>query len=543
MTDHAVTLLENRGPDSHGEVYIKAEKAHILLVHTRLAIQGDSSPQPLYSLDKTVVCIVNGEIFNWKDLEGELNYSCTKSDCEIILPLYQKYKDNPVEIFKRLEGQYSFVLYDINTGNILIGRDHIGITPLYIGTNRQGKFIVSSELKALTGLVNDISVFEPRHFYYGSIDRLSTNKDMWSEYVNYHEKFDMNMPQNLVQNLPDVARDIIQKNIAQLLQNSVRSQLAELDKEYGVLLSGGLDSSLIAAIVAKNSGGKIKTFSIGVDKDVPDLVAARKVAEFIGSEHHEYYFSIEEGLALIPKVVWNIETYDCTTVRASTPMMLLTSKIKGSFPNIKVLFSGELSDELFCYLYGANAPSPHEFQLETINLVSSVHLFDCQRANKSCMASSIEVRVPFTDSRFVEYIMSLHPKWKMFGPSHGHGRCRMEKQLLRDSFKGWLPDEILYRKKEQFSDGVSGFKRENNWIDGIMEHVEGWYDDDEFMAKKDRYVYNRPDTKEKLYYRELFCKLFSAHENSSELLIKQWIPKWSGTTDPSGRVQNFWQQN
>lgn len=544
IVTNTVELLHHRGPDSHGEAYIKHENAHILFVHTRLEIQGDSSPQPLYSKDKSSVCIVNGEIFNWKELEDELGYRCTKSDCEIILPLYSKYKDNPQEIFKRLEGQYSFVLYDTVTCNLLIGRDHIGITPLYIGTNGQGRFVVASELKAViaTTGINDISVCEPRHFYHGQIEGLSVSKDAWSEYVNYYEMFDMNMPQNLVQNTSEAARDIIQRNVAQLLQQSVKSQLVNLKTnsyDFGVLLSGGLDSSLIAAIVAKSAGRKIKTFSIGMDKDVPDLVAARRVAAHIGSDHHEYYFTIEEGLDEIRNVVWNIETYDCTTIRASTPMMLLTSKIKRSFPDIKVLFSGELSDELFCYLYGANAPSARDFQLETINLVNNVHFFDCQRANKSCMISSIEVRVPFTDSRFVEYILSLHPKWKMFGPQNG----QMEKQLLRDSFKGWLPTDILYRKKEQFSDGVSGFGDKNNWIDGISKWVEQRYDDDEFMAKKDRYVYNRPDTKEKLWYRELFCELFNSDQNSSELLVRQWVPKWSGTTDPSGRVQTFWKRN
>jgi asparagine synthase (glutamine-hydrolysing) len=537
----------HRGPDKTGYEYISRNDLNILLIHNRLRINGDQSPQPIESKDKLVSLIINGEIFNWKELAVELEYNCTQSDCEIILPLYEKYKDTGMldEALRKLEGQFSFVLYDKRNDHIFIARDRIGVTPLYIAHNTsQTCAAISSELKCLIQTeCNIVKVFYPRKFFYGTVNKLLANECL-SEYLNFFT--DINISEFRACEEPN-----IRTNIKDLVSNAVLMQLNDLitndlEVDFGVLLSGGLDSSIIASqIVAhsKNMGytKKIKTFSIGVHSNVPDLIAARKVASFLGTDHHEFYFSVEESIRFIPSVIWHIESYDCTTVRASTAMFLLSKKIKKMYPYMKVLFSGELSDELLCYLYGANAPSDKAFQQETINLVSNVHLFDCLRANKTCMAHSMEVRVPFTDSKYVNYILSLHPKWKMFGKNG-----RIEKKILRDSFTGCLPDDILYRKKEQFSDGVSGFDGvKDNLIDGIKGYAETLYTYSAFNVEKMKYTYNRPDTKEKLYYRNIFFKLFNntSYKNTSELTVKQWTPKWSSVLDPSGRSQTFWIKN
>ena len=582
--------LSHRGPDTYGNNLIVDPEfnKHILMLHTRLRINGDDSSQPMTNHDNTIYLVINGEIFNWKQLEKELDYKCTKSDCEIIFPLYEKYKDNIPMFFNKLQGQFSLFLYDLTTRHILIGRDPIGVTPLYIGYKKVKKtksglskqidrFVISSELKCLTmpddsgcgpykgdeteSLVDNIKVFNPRKYIYECIDenlnqnRNSNYLDCMMDYTNFYEDFGMIETES---NFTERERRLVMERIREKLIDSVKSQIEDLivgdsnlrTPEFGVLLSGGLDSSLIASIVvslAKDLGytKKIKTFSVGVDSTVPDLVAARTVAEFLDTDHQEFYFTIKQGLDSIEKVIWHTETYDCTSIRASTPMYLLTKSIKEKYPNMKVLFSGELSDELLCYLYGANAPSEGHFQTETLNLVSNVHLFDCLRANKTCMANSMEVRVPFTDINFVRYILSLHPRWKTFG-TVPNVTNKMEKQILRDSFYGYLPNSILYRKKEQFSDGVSGFKgKENNWIDGIKDYCEKKYSDDEFDKLRSMFTYNVPNTKEKLFYRLMFCNLFNntVYKNSSESIIKTWEPKWSNSSDPSGRVQNFWIKN
>jgi asparagine synthase (glutamine-hydrolysing) len=315
--------------------------------------------------------------------------------------------------------------------------------------------------------------------------------------------------------------------------------------EYGVLLSGGLDSSLVASIVSKLSNKKVKTFSIGMTPNSTDLIASRRVAKFLDTDHHEFYFTAQEGINSLRDVIWYTETYDTTTIRAGTAMYLLTKKIKEKFPNIKVLFSGELSDEMLSYLYGGNAPTENAFQTETIKLVSEVHMFDCLRANKTCMANSIEVRVPFTDPDFVKYILQVPPKFKIFGRLNNYKT--MEKQLLRDSFncldkngKSYLPKDILYRKKEAFSDGVSNHNKDvkENWIDSIIEFCDNKYGALSFLIRKEKYTLNRPLTKEQLYYREVFCELFNRNSftNTSEFTVKFWEPKWCGNNaDPSAR--------
>lgn len=542
-------LLQHRGPDNVGEKIINNAGKHLTFIHTRLAINGLPGSQPITDKEQTITLVINGEIFNWKELELELGYKCEQSDCEIVIPLYKKYKDDLCSLFNKLEGQFSFVLYDASNSHVLIGRDRIGVTPLYIGTSSYddvSKIIVSSEIKCLTlsvngkSLVDNIKVFYPRKYSYNHINDLSTKIADQHDYTTFY---------NIT--TQEGERKSFKNGIKQLLQKSVKLQTRDVlnddSVDFGVLLSGGLDSSIIASLVVESAKSvgytkPVKTFSIGVHKDVPDLIAARTVAEFLGTDHHEYYFSIEEAIQSVEKVIWHIESYDCTTVRASTPMYILTKQIKHDFPDLKVLYSGELADELFCYLYGANAPSIADFQLETIHLVSNVHMFDCLRANKSCMANSIEARVPFTDSKLVSYILSMDPKWKEFSNTN-----TMEKQILRDAFIGYLPNNILYRKKEQFSDGVSGFNGKlDNWIDAIKDYTEQFYSIEQFDVKKIKYGYNSPDTKEKLYYRELFCKLFCSsaqYFNTSELTVKTWEPKWSDTKDPSGRVQTFWSKN
>jgi len=537
------TLLNHRGPDSLGHTLINIPNTfeHILLVHTRLQINGNSSSQPIKNAGGTIYLIINGEIFNWHKLEEELDYTCTQSDCEIIIPLYEKYRETPNVIFEKLSGQFSFVLVDLEERKVLVGRDHIGVTPMYVCKSEKS-VVFTSEVKTVTSYnhdnVDDISVFFPRTYYTSSLDDIydfnNINAIPYLSLKNYNS---LNCEYTEKDDIEEIHSDI-----NSLLTKSVESQLKDMlnnaNGDFGVLLSGGLDSSLIASLVVKLSKDfgydkKIKTFSIGVNKDSPDLKAARIVADFLGTEHYEYYFSIKEGLENIKDVIWYVESYDCTTVRASTAMYLLTKKINENHSRIKVLFSGELSDELLCYLYGANAPNDDAFQDETVQLVSNVHYFDCLRANKTCMANSLEVRVPFTDLEYVKYILSLHPKYKRFGNGV------IEKKILRDSFKGYLPDEILYRVKDQLSDGVSGFDEEFNWIDNLKKYTNEMYTESEFQKLKKDFTYVIPKTNEELYYRIIFSELFSKKSDMAEYTIKRWVPKWSDTLDPSGRKQSF----
>ncbi|NBP15477.1 hypothetical protein EBU95_13925 [bacterium] len=519
-------LLHHRGPDACGHKLIVDTNnyTNILLLHTRLHINGDNTPQPLFDEERSLYLIINGEIFNWKQLEQELDYKCHMSDCEIILPLYKRYQHNIPQMLNKLNGQFSFVLLDLKTKTILVARDRIGVTPLYIGfSTRSARVAIASELKCLTQtvsttdvtntgtnmgqncLVDNIKTFYPRQYICTTFDNFKESTPVHT-YTNYFDdKYLKPVPKSKL--LED--RDNVLTEIKTKLTQGVRLQLQDLIKDgvdFGVLLSGGLDSSLITSLVVKlaqelGHKGPIKTFSIGINKDVPDLTAARKVSESLNTDHHEYYFEVEEALATVPEVVWAVESYDCTTVRASTAMYLLTKQIKQNYPEMRVVFSGEMSDELLCYLYGANAPNEMEFQKETVNLVSSVHMFDCLRANKCCMAHSLEVRVPFTDPDYVDCILKIDPRLKMFGKQTG----QMEKQVLRDAFRGYLSDDILYRKKEQFSDGVSGFTDKEN----------------------------------------LFCERFNdnCYKNTSEFTVREWKPKWCVDRDPSGRVQTFWVKN
>jgi len=579
VVDNVSELLIHRGPDSTGSKVIKTINGKtIIMVHTRLHIIGEEKTQPIEDLEGEISLVINGEIFNWKELSKELDYDCKQSDCEILIPLYKKYireKDDFKTFFKKLNGQYSFVLYDSLTDTILVSRDHIGITPLYYGYDEK-KIVFCSEMKCLTmsniltcdkkqdsfldknkmnsSFLNTVKVFQPRKYIYSNTNDVTYNILTKTEYyLNYYELTPKDGPE-----YSDIS--IIKHNIRTRFERSIHCQLYDLfslNVNFGVLLSGGLDSSLVASIITKKaevvgSPHKIKTFSIGVNKNSVDLVASRKVAKFLDSDHHEFYFTVEEGLTAIKDTIYYTETYDTTTIRAGTAMYLLTKKIKEKFPELKVLFSGELSDELMCYLYGSNAPNENAFQEETVKLVSQVHLFDCLRANKTCMANSIEPRVPFTDPTFVKYILRIPPRFKIFGELRKQkaGEIVMEKQLLRDAFnvldtngKRYLPKEILLRSKEAFSDGISTFdEKENiNWIDSIIEFCEKKYGTMSFYIKREKFNYNKPQTKEQLWYREIFCELFNknSYTNTSEFTVKFWEPNWCGNNkdhvDPSAR--------
>lgn len=551
IIDSMSKLLEHRGPDGIGYKVINCGVKTIIMIHTRLHIMGDSSPQPLMDIENTISLVINGEIFNWRELSEELGYNCSKSDCEILIPLYKKYvrENRDFEtFFRKINGQFSFVLYDNLTDDILVSRDHIGITPLYYGYDEK-KISFCSEMKGLTlnmkdtgSFVSSIKTFSPRSYIYCKIkdcdDNLILTKTRY--YLDYYniKPIDCNI---------DI--EIVKSNIREKLENSIKIQTDDILNssllDFGVLLSGGLDSSLVASIISKTSDKKIKTFSIGMSIDSVDLISSRHVAEFLGTEHYEFYFTAEEGISNLRNVIWSTETYDTTTIRASTAMYLLTKKIKEKFPELKVLFSGELSDEMLSYLYGGNAPSESDFQIETIKLVSEVHFFDCLRANKTCMANSIEVRVPFADKQLVDYILRLPISLKTFGKLN---KKRMEKQILRESFdildkngKRYLPKNILWRKKEGFSDGVSTFSKsdkKNNWVDCLEQFCKKKYGELSFHIKKEKYTHNKPNTKEELYYREVFCELFNkkSFTNTSEFTVKFWRPKWCGDNpDPSAR--------
>jgi asparagine synthase (glutamine-hydrolysing) len=553
LTSKVSKLLYHRGPDSTNYKVIKCpNNKTLIMLHTRLRIVGDSSPQPLTSEDGTINLIINGEIFNWRELEKELDYTCSKSDCEIIIPLYEKYvqKNSDFEtFFSKINGQFSFVLHDSTTNYLFVSRDHIGITPLYCGYD-ENKIAFSSELKCLTmstsmdkiTYTSSVKLFYPRTYLYSNIESCTQSvlSEKTVQYLNYYDLNDANYDYNTVEQ--------IHKDLKYKLEKSIKLQLDDLlnddSPEFGVLLSGGLDSSLVASIVSKLSNKKVKTFSIGMTPNSTDLIASRKVAKFLDTEHYEFYFTVDEGLNSIRDVIWYTETYDTTTVRASTAMYLLTKKIKERFSNIKVLFSGELSDEMLSYLYGGNAPSEKEFQMETIKLVSNVHVFDCLRANKTCMANSMEVRVPFTDPEFVRYMLKIPAKYKIFGKLNNYQT--MEKQILRDAFnvkdmngKKYLPKDILYRRKEAFSDGVSNHENtKENWIDSLIRYCDDKYSALGFLIKKDKYSHNKPMTKEQLFYRETFCELFNRNSftNTSEFTVKFWQPKWCGAdADPSAR--------
>ncbi|MCL1043548.1 asparagine synthase B [Shewanella marisflavi] len=517
-------LLRHRGPDWSG-IYA-SDKA--ILAHERLAIVDiEHGAQPLLSEDESLILAVNGEIYNHKELKAELGdkYSYqTNSDCEVILALYQEYG---TEFLDKLNGIFAFVLYDKRTDCYLIGRDHMGIIPLYTGHDTEGNFYVASEMKALMPVCKTVETFKPGHYLTKGGETHYYQRD-WKSF-------------EAVQDNPASVEEL-----RGALEAAVKRQLMS-DVPYGVLLSGGLDSSVISAITQTFAKRRIEddgasdawwpqlhSFAVGLT-GAPDLAAAQKVADAIGTIHHEITFSFQEGLDALKDVIYHLETYDVTTIRAATPMYLMARKIKAM--GIKMVLSGEGADELFGgYLYFHKAPNAQAFHEELVRKLDKLHLFDCLRANKAMAAWGLEARVPFLDKAFIDTAMRINPEAKM---SKGG---RIEKHILREAFEHKLPKEVAWRQKEQFSDGV-GY----SWIDGLKEHAAAQVDDLQLANAKFRFPYNTPETKEAYFYRCFFEEHFplpSAAEtvpggksvacSTPEALA--WDESLQGIIDPSGRA-------
>ena len=520
-------LLRHRGPDWSG-IW---NNNNAILCHERLAIVDvDNGAQPLISRNNNNILAVNGEIYNHKQLESELPVAYdfkTKSDCEVILPLYEQ---KGIEFIDELKGMFAFVLYDEKEDAYLIARDHIGIIPLYTGYDEHGNFYVSSEMKALAPVCKTIQEFPPGHYLWSKTGELKKyyQRD-WSEFENVKDN---------QTNLDDLKESF---------EKAVKSHLMS-DVPYAVLLSGGLDSSLVSAIAAKYVAKRIEdedksdawwprlhSFSVGLE-GAPDLIAAKKVAEMIGTVHHEIHFTIQEGLDAIRDVIYHLETYDVTTIRAATPMYLMTRKIKAM--GIKMVLSGEGADEIFGgYLYFHKAPNAKEFHEETVRKLSRLNMFDCARANKATSAWGVEARVPFLDKDFIDVAMRLNPKDKMCIDG------KMEKWILRKAFDNgeYLPEEVLWRQKEQFGDGV-GY----SWIDSIKEHVEQEVSLQQFNTAEFRFPTNTPDTQEGYYYRSIFEGYFPQESAAkcvpggksiacSTVEALEWDESFKKMADPSGR--------
>ena len=532
--------IRHRGPDWSG-VYQDVEQNFIISMgHERLSIiDPEHGEQPLINNERTLALSVNGEIYNYKHIQTEYadKYEFrTDSDCEVILPLYESYLKSQsgdmeapisslIELVNSLDGVFAFILYDKVNQNFLVARDPIGVNPLYYGLTGAGEICFASELKSLHDLCTIIYEFPPGH--YATYD----NKKL--EFTSYYT------PIWMASNYNTRSEEYILPRIKTSLVQAVKKRLMS-DVPFGVLLSGGLDSSLIASITMKivneegtKFGKKLHSFSIGM-KDAPDLKAAKTVAEFIGSVHHTFQFTFEDGLNAIRKVITHLETYDVTTIRASTPMFLLSRMIKAM--GVKMVLSGEGADEILGgYLHFHKAPTPKAFHTECCNRITRLHLFDCLRANKATMAWGVEGRFPFLDKDFLETAVPINPELKCHPKQDGESN--IEKYILRKAFDDgtYLPDDVLWRQKEQFSDGV-GY----GWIDGLKDHAEQIITDEKFILASHLYPYNTPATKEAFWYRQLFEEIYP-NAGASETVAK-WIPQtdWEGVSaDPSGRSQGI----
>jgi asparagine synthase (glutamine-hydrolysing) len=519
--------LRHRGPDWSG-VY---SDDFAILCHERLAIVDVmSGAQPLVDSRTGSVLAVNGEIYNHVELrEQELKKDHdfqTKSDCEVLLYLYDEFGPG---FLNKINGIFAFVLYDKARRTYLIARDHIGIVPLYMGWDQNGTLYVSSELKAIADVCKVVEEFPPGHYYTG------THK----EFVKYY-----NPEWNRTDVLPSVP--VAESSLPAALEAAVKRQLM-CDVPYGVLISGGVDSSLVSALAAKLSSRRVESegkepawwpqlhsFSVGL-KDSPDLKKARVVAQHIGSTHHEIHFTVQEGLDAIADVIYHLETFDITTIRAATPMYLMARKIRAM--GIKMILSGEGADEVFGgYLYFHKAPNAQEFHEELVRKLSMLHKYDCLRANKAMSAWGIEARVPFLDKEFLDVAMSIRTEDKMCGGG------KIEKFILRDAFRGLIPDEILWRQKEQFSDGV-GY----NWIDSLKAHAEAEITDIMLQNARHKFPEKTPNTKEGYWYRSIFETHFRnpaavrlipdgpSVACSTPTAIK-WDKAFATMADPSGRA-------
>ena len=552
--------IRHRGPDWSG-IYCGGSA---ILAHERLSIvDPESGGQPLYSPDRRQVLAVNGEIYNHQDIRrryaGQYEFQ-TGSDCEVILALYRSLTPNPspkgegnlkgegnfvtheqiCSMLEQLNGIFAFVLYDEERNEFLIARDPIGVIPLYIGYDSDGKVYVASELKALEGQCERYEPFLPGHYFW--------SKDPGMKRYYHRDWFDY----DAVKDNPASV-----KAIHDALEAAVKRQLMS-DVPYGVLLSGGLDSSVISAIAEKFSEHRIEddskskawwprlhSFAVGL-KGAPDLAKARLVADHIGTVHHEINYTIQEGLDAIRDVIYYIETYDVTTVRASTPMYLLARVIKSM--GIKMVLSGEGADEIFGgYLYFHKAPSAKDFHEETVRKLSKLHLYDCLRANKSLSAWGVEGRVPFLDKEFLDVAMRTNPEAKMCGltpnPSpKGEESFIIEKKIVREAFADMLPEEVAWRQKEQFSDGV-GY----SWIDTLKAVTTAAVSDEQMAHAAERFPINPPKNKEEYYYRSIFAEHFpsdsAARSVPSEASVAcstavalEWDAAFRNLNDPSGRA-------
>ncbi len=518
----------HRGPDWSG-VHVDA---NALLVHERLAIVDPAGgAQPIHSADGELALAVNGEIYNHRELERRLAkpYAFqTGSDCEVINALYRD-GEAPETWLAKLNGIFAFALWDAEAKRYLIARDHMGICPLYWGHDADGRLWVASEMKSLVRICDDVAAFPPGCVYDSARGELvQWYKRAWRDY-------------DAVQG---VAAD--KAELRDAFERAVHRQLMS-DVPYGVLLSGGLDSSLVAACAAKFARKRVEdddtgeawwprlhSFAIGLDGS-PDLKAAQIAADALGTVHHGFTYTFAEGLDALPEVIRHIETYDVTTIRASTPMFLLARRIKAM--GVKMVLSGEGSDELFGgYLYFHKAPNAREFHEELVRKLDALHSYDCLRANKSMMAWGVEPRVPFLDVEFMDVAMRMDAQHKM------SGNGKIEKSVLREAFEGYLPQEILWRQKEQFSDGV-GY----GWIDGLKAHAEANVSDAEFAAAETRFPINPPQTKEAYFYRRIFEEIFPGEgcartvpggksiACSSPAAIA-WDAAFAKMADPSGRA-------
>jgi len=517
--------VRHRGPDWSG-IY---SSKNAILAHERLAIVDPTSgKQPILSEDGLKVIAVNGEIYNHKNLKNSLTSSYnfrTESDCEVILALYEH---KGVDFLNDLNGIFAFALYDSSKDRYFIARDHMGIIPLYMGWDDKDIFYVSSELKSLEGVCSKIELFPPGHYLLSdSSELIKWYKPKWISH-------------NSVKN-----SETSIKAIHDSLSAAVKRQLMS-DVPYGVLLSGGLDSSITSALAKKFASKRVESddkqdawypqlhsFSVGL-KDAPDLKAAKIVADHIGTIHHEINFTIQEGIDAIRDVIYHLETYDITTIRASTPMYLMARAIKSL--GIKMVLSGEGADELFGgYLYFHKAPNAREFHEETVRKLDKLHQYDCLRANKSLAAWGIEGRVPFLDKEFIDVAMNINPEDKMI--KNG----RIEKWVLREAFKNYLPESVLWRQKEQFSDGV-GY----SWIDSLKELVSKQVTDNDLKNAFDIFPINTPRNKEEFYYRSIFNDHFSSEAAAlsvpsvpsvacSTPQALEWDEAFKNMNDPSGR--------
>lgn len=524
--------IRHRGPDWSG-IFCDGSA---ILAHERLSIvDPESGGQPLYSPGGEVVLAVNGEIYNHKDIRDSMDYDFqTGSDCEVVLALWNEIRDNPTpeaisKMMERLSGIFAFALYDKERDEFLIARDPIGVIPLYIGKDSDGKVYVASELKALEGECETYAPFLPGHYYY------SGNKEMKSYYDPKWKDFEA---------VKDSDAD--SKKLRMALQSAVKRQLMS-DVPYGVLLSGGLDSSIISAITQTYADHRIEddsktrawwprlhSFAIGLE-GAPDLAKAKMVADYIGTVHHEIHYTVQEGIDALRDVIYFIETYDVTTVRASTPMYLLARVIKSM--GIKMVLSGEGADEIFGgYLYFHKAPDAKAFHDETVQKIGKLYLYDCLRANKALSAWGVEGRVPFLDKEFLDVAMNTNPEAKMC-----HGKT-IEKKILREGFDDMLPEEIVWRQKEQFSDGV-GY----SWIDTLKKITSESVTDEQMEHAAERFPVNTPLNKEEYFYRTIFEEHFPSesaaksvpHEASvacSTATALAWDESFRNLNDPSGRA-------